>query len=117
MKWQDYLSKMRDKYVEFYRSVVRKAREEGKECTPEVWVEPNVPPGKKGPAHPLCVDIMIQTVEGPQMAMVSGEPIEGVLIEKTVYGRAALRVYDLTWENMAVWVRHPEPDWALLDTV
>jgi hypothetical protein len=115
MKWQEYLSEAREKYVAFYRSAIKQSRQEGKDCTPEVWIEPNVPPGKKRPPQPLCVDILVQAPEGPQMAMVAGEPVQGPLVEKTVYGRASLRVYELTWEQLSVWVRHPEPDWALLE--
>lgn len=56
-----YLSTARQKYLDYYRAVLRQQRATTAECTPEVWVRPNADPAADEPPEPLCIDILTRT--------------------------------------------------------
>jgi hypothetical protein len=114
MDAKEYLQQVRDSYVDRYRTILRSKREEGSDCTAEVWVEPNVPAGQPRPPHPLCVDIMVGDDEKPGMVMIAGDAIDGGLMGILTIGQMPVKVYAIAWEAMPVWIRHPDPDWTAL---
>lgn len=115
MKGIEYLRQAREEYLERYRRVLHAKREEGADCTVEVWVEPNVPPGQPRMPHPLCIDILVKGADGPSMARVSDLSGEGSLIDTIQIGAAPARIYATRWEDMAAWFRSADPDWSRLE--
>lgn len=111
----EYLGGLREQYLGQYRNVLRTKREEGVECTAEVWVEPNVPPGQPRPPHPLCIDILVQASDGPAMVMVSDPANEGPRIDTMRVVDVPVKVYSTRWEDLAVWFRCPELDFSALE--
>lgn len=112
----EYLRQVHDTYLDRYRRVLHAKREEGLDCTAEVWVDPKLPPGEPKPPHPLCVDILVQNSDGPAMAMVADQSGQGALIDTIQVGQVPAKIYSTRWEDMAVWFRCLEPDWTRLDT-
>jgi hypothetical protein len=122
MDAMEYLRQAREKYVDGYRRVLREKREQGLNCQPEVWVDPNAGPESESdesqpppPPHPLCVDIVVESDERPEMVMVTaGEFMSGARVGTLRAGEVEAKIYPFHWEECPVWVRHPEPDWSML---
>ncbi len=112
----EYLQGIREKYVGHYRAILRAKRDEGVQCTPEVWVRPNVEPDRQGPPHPLCVDIMVQEEPQPSIVLIAGEATAGSLMATMYTGEVPVKVYAAVWESLPLWVRIPDPDWSMLDS-
>jgi hypothetical protein len=111
-----YLRDIREQYISFYRSVLKEKRQRGIQCSTEVWVEPNVPPGERKPPHPLCIDILESQGDKQEMAMVgANESIEGALIGTMQVGTVPVKVYAAVWDALPVWLQHPDPDWTVLE--
>ncbi|HTW94917.1 MAG TPA: DUF1444 family protein [Tepidisphaeraceae bacterium] len=115
MNVSEYLQGARQSYVEWFRSALRSKREEGVECHPEIWLQPNLGAGDQRPPHPLCVDIMIRQNDQPSMVMMMRgseiAPLTGTMYVRDV----PIRVYAPAWEDFAVWAKLRDPDWAALD--
>ena len=115
MDAKEYLGQRRDAYIEKYRELINTKHDEGAEPCAEVWVQPNVPPGEQGPAHPLCVDVMI-TRDGRQeiVMLTSEDAAEGPRVAVTRVGELDVNIYPLYWEVFPVWIAHKNPDWSVL---
>lgn len=114
MRGIEYLQHAHDTYLDRYRRVLHAKRQEGMDCTAEVWVDPKVPPGKPKLPHPLCIDILVQRGEERTMEMVADPSGQGALIDTIQIGQVPATIYSTHWEDMAVWFRCAEPDWARL---
>ena len=111
----EYLQGARDEYLEFYRSALRSLRDKGVSCTPEVWIQPNVKPGQPSLPRAICVDILVQKGEKPEMTMVARGSSQGSIVGTTRVGNVDVKVYQVAWETFPVWVKIENPDWTLLE--
>lgn len=114
MRGIEYLQHAHDTYLDRYRRILDAKRQKGLDCTAEVWVDPKVPPGKPKLPHPLCIDILVQRGEERTMEMVADPSGQGALIDTIQIGQVPATIYSTHWEDMAVWFRCAEPDWARL---
>jgi hypothetical protein len=110
----EYMHEAREKYLQRFRAALEAKRHEGAACSAEVWVQPNVLPGRPRPPHPLCVDILVRGKDKPAMIMVAGSASEGALVGTMQVGNALVKVYAFAWEDFWLWVKIADPDWNAL---
>ncbi len=111
------LREAREKYVDLYRSTLRKLREEHDDCMPEIWVRPSPESGsEQSPPEALCIDIVCGERGEPQAIHVAcSEPPEGSLAGVIRVGSVDVPVFPLAWEACVVWARLASPDWSAIE--
>lgn len=112
MDAREYLHGRREKYVTYYRQTIHSHRNDGKTCTPEVWVQQNAAPGADA-ATPdaLCVDLIIEKPEPTLCSVVSGDIPSGPSTGSLTVGDIHAPVFPFDWDACVVWARLINPDW------
>jgi hypothetical protein len=119
----EYIAQARERYLTYYRHILRETRRENVPCVAEVWITPNKPPtddDSSPPAEPMCFDMV--SGEGDERrlgaVMVDAEvPTGGRIGTLRAADLVDVRVYPFAWELCVVWFAHPAGSRPVMEAI